>query len=231
MASKNRQNRKIRIDDLLTFEPLNNKQQKTFNDYRYGKHLLLHGIAGTGKSFMALYLALEEVLDASSVFNRLIIVRSIVPTRDIGFLPGTEEEKTAVYEAPYRAICTTLFDNENAYDNLKEQGKVVFTNTSFIRGLNIDNAIVIVDETQNLSFHELDSVITRMGNNTRTMFCGDYRQSDLHKNTEKQGIRDFMKILHNMPYFSCIEFEAEDIVRSTFVKDYIIAKYELGFND
>lgn len=231
MASKNRQNKKIRIDDLLTFEPLNKKQQKTFNDYRYGKHLLLHGIAGTGKSFMAMYLALEEVLDASSIYDRLIIVRSIVPTRDIGFLPGTEEEKTAVYEAPYRSICSTLFDNEQAYDSLKEQGKIVFTNTSFIRGLNIDKAIVIVDETQNLSFHELDSVITRMGNDTRTMFCGDYRQSDLQKQQEKRGIKDFMKILYEMSYFSCIEFEAEDIVRSTFVKDYIIAKYELGLND
>lgn len=230
MASKNRQNRKIRIDDLLTFDPLTSNQKVAFNNYRIGKHLLLHGIAGTGKTFMSLYLALEEVLDASSRFDKVIIVRSIVPTRDIGFLPGTEEEKTAVYEAPYRAACETLFDNAHAYDNLKEQGKIIFTNTSFIRGLNIDNAIVITDEIQNLSFHELDSVITRMGKNTRTLFCGDYRQTDLHKQSDKQGVKDFMKVLEQMLDFECIEFYAEDIVRSEFVKEYIIAKYELGLN-
>lgn len=231
MASKNRQNRKIRIDDLLTFDPLTGQQTKTFREYRDGKHLVLHGIAGTGKTFSSLYLALEEVLDASSRYDRVIIVRSIVPTRDIGFLPGTEEEKTAVYEAPYRAICSTLFDNPLSYDSLKEQGRIVFTNTSFIRGLNINNAIVIVDELQNLSFHELDSVITRMGDNARIIFAGDYRQTDLHKHQDKQGVKQFMEILNTMDEVECIEFYADDIVRSSFVKDYIIAKYELGYND
>lgn len=237
MASKHKKNnnnnniKRISLNDLITIEPLTEKQKFTFDSYKLEKHLILHGIAGTGKTFLSMYLTLEEVLDASSVYDKLIIVRSIVPTRDIGFLPGTEEEKTAVYEGPYQGAATKLFENNNAYKELKAQGKIVFTNTSFIRGINIDNAIVIVDEMQNLTFHELDSVITRFGENAKFIYSGDYRQTDLHKSTDKKGILQFMEIMKQVPNVEPIEFGIEDIVRSTLVKNYIIAKYKLGYND
>jgi phosphate starvation-inducible protein PhoH len=220
--------KKVRIDDLLTFSPITPNQEKTFKAYKEGNHLLLHGIAGTGKTFMSLYLALEEVLDAGTVFDDVFIVRSAVTTRDIGFLPGDEQEKVSIYEAPYRAICRELFGMKDAYDSLKQQNNVKFMSTSFIRGITINNAVLIVDECQNLNFHELDSIITRIGENSKIMFCGDATQSDLVKASEKTGIADFMRVLRTMPSMDIIEFGVEDIVRSGLCKEYLVAKMDLN---
>jgi phosphate starvation-inducible protein PhoH len=222
--------KKVRIDDLLTFSPITETQEKTFQAYNENKHLLLHGIAGTGKTFMSLYLALEEVLDPSTVYDDVFIVRSVVSTRDIGFLPGDEQEKVSIYEAPYRSICRELFGMKDAYDALKQQNNIKFMSTSFIRGITINNAVVIVDECQNLNFHELDSIITRVGKNSKIIFCGDYTQTDLTRENDKRGILNFMKILKSIDEFETIEFNIDDIVRSDFLKSYIIAKYKLGFD-
>ncbi len=221
--------KRVRIDDLLTFSPITNNQEKTFKAYRNGNHLLLHGLAGTGKTFMSLYLALEETLDPSTVYDDVFIVRSAVTTRDIGFLPGDEQEKVSTYEAPYRSICGELFGRKDAYNSLKEQGNVKFMSTSFIRGITINNAVVIVDECQNLNFHELDSIITRIGKNSKVIFSGDYTQTDLTKENDKNGVQKFMKILNEIDSFTTVEFQIEDIVRSDFLKDYIIKKYKLGY--
>jgi predicted ribonuclease YlaK len=220
--------RTVRIDDLGTFDALTDNQQITFDEYAKDKSLLLHGVAGTGKTFLGILLGLEEVLDPSYDYSQLCIVRSVVPTRDIGFLKGTDEEKIAIYELPYRLICKELFSSETAYDALKQQGNVQFISTSFIRGLTFDNAIILVDEMQNLNFHELDSIITRPGKNSKVILCGDYTQTDLAKHSDKEGIKTFMKILNRMNEFSTVEFGVDDIVRSDFVKSYIIAKLELG---
>lgn len=221
--------KKVRIDDLLTFQPITENQQKTYDAYKKDKHLLLHGIAGTGKTFLSLYLSLEEVLDPSTVYDDVFIVRSVVSTRDIGFLPGDEQEKVSIYEAPYRSICRELFGIKDSYDALKQQNNVKFMSTSFIRGITINNAVVIVDECQNLNFHELDSIITRIGKNSKIIFCGDYTQTDLTRDNDKRGIINFMKILKSIPEFETVEFGIDDIVRSDFLKSYIIAKYKFGY--
>ena len=153
----------------------------------------------------------------------------MVSTRDIGFLPGDEQEKVSIYEAPYRSICRELFGIKDSYDSLKQQNNVKFMSTSFIRGITINNAVIIVDECQNLNFHELDSIITRLGKNSKIIFCGDYTQSDLTKESDKTGIINFMKILKELPEFTTVEFGINDIVRSDFLKSYIIAKYTLGY--
>lgn len=221
--------KKVRIDDLLTFSPITDNQQKTYDAYKKDKHLLLHGIAGTGKTFLSLYLALEEVLDPSTVYDDVFVVRSVVSTRDIGFLPGDEQDKVSLYEAPYRSICSELFNYKESYDALKQQGNVKFMSTSFIRGITLNNAVVIVDECQNLNFHELDSIITRIGKNSKIIFCGDYTQTDLTRDSDKRGIVNFMQIISSIPEFETIEFEIDDIVRSDFLKSYIIAKYKFGY--
>ncbi len=221
--------KRVRIDDLLTFQPITENQTLTYDAYKNDKHLLLHGIAGTGKTFLSLYLALEDVLDPSTVYDDVFIVRSVVSTRDIGFLPGDEQEKVSIYEAPYRSICRELFGIKDSYDSLKQQNNVKFMSTSFIRGITINNAVIIVDECQNLNFHELDSIITRLGKNSKIIFCGDYTQSDLTKESDKTGIINFMKILKELPEFTTVEFGINDIVRSDFLKSYIIAKYTLGY--
>lgn len=223
--------RRIRIDDLESISALTQKQRDTMNSYRNNKNLLLHGIAGTGKTYLALGLAFEEVLDPSTDYNSVVIVRSTVPTRDMGFLKGDDKEKIAVYEAPYTALCRELFGINNAYDCLKAQGAVQFISTAFIRGLTLNDCIVIVDEVQNLSFHELDSILTRIGKNSKIIFCGDYTQSDFIKTNERNGCLDFMKILKQMNHFDFIEFGIEDIVRGPLVKEYIIAKYKLGLHN
>lgn len=222
---------KIKIDHLKTFEPLTNNQRKFFDAYRQGDYFIaLHGVAGTGKTFIAMYKALEEVLDRSNPFNKIIIVRSAVQSREIGHLPGDVGEKLEIYQQPYRQICHTLFDRRDAYDRLEEQGYVSFISTSFIRGMSFDDAIIIVDEMQNMNFEEIDTVMTRVGYRSKIIWCGDYRQTDLRKNNDKSGILKFFDIAYHMKAFTKIEFTVDDIVRSSLVKDYILAKlkYEDG---
>lgn len=213
--------------ELRSIKPLTANQQATFDAYRQGYNLMLHGYAGTGKTFCALYLALDEILTGRSERDKIILIRSVVPSRDMGFLPGSIKDKIAVYEEPYKEICDDLFGRGDGYGILKMKKIIEFTTTSFLRGITFNNAIVIVDETNNMMMSELDTVMTRMGNNSRVVFCGDYRQTDLIKPHEKTGINQFMAITHRISSFHHVEFQREDIVRSSLVKDYIIQKAEL----
>ena len=223
------------LEYLVDIDPLTENQKKFFDSYAEGKHLVAYGCAGTGKTFITLYNALCEVLDEKTLYERIYLVRSLVPTREIGFLPGTHEDKADIYQIPYKNMVKYMFqmpsdaDFEMLYGNLKSQETIKFWSTSFIRGTTLDNAIIIVDEFANLNFHELDSIITRVGENSKIMFCGDATQSDLVKTNERNGIVDFMTVLRKMPSFDIIEFGVQDIVRSGLVKEYIIAKLESGF--
>jgi hypothetical protein len=208
-------------------QPLTCNQTKTFEAFSKDKNLLLHGSAGTGKSFISLYLSLLEVMEGHGDLHKVVILRSVVPTRDMGFLPGSAKEKAKVYEAPYSSICNELFGRGDSYEILKTKGVVEFQTTSFVRGTTFSDCIVVVDEMQNMTYQELDSVITRIGENCRVIFSGDFKQSDLLRDAERNGLMNFMKILKRMNMFDCIEFTKEDIVRSKLVKSYIIAKEEL----
>ena len=235
--SRKQMKRKKPIDKsyMTEVKPLTDNQKTAFAQYSEGKNLLLHGAAGTGKTFIMLYLALQEVLDENTPYDKIYIVRSLVPTREIGFLPGDHEDKSALYQIPYKNMVRYMFsmpdDNsfEMLYDNLRAQETISFWSTSFIRGVTLDNAIVLVDEFSNLNFHELDSMITRIGEDSKVMFCGDITQSDLTRENDKSGINDFIRILEEMKEFACIEFDINDIVRSGLVKSYLLSKYNLGF--
>ena len=222
---------KLRLDDMKTFQPLTENQNKFFQAYKQGDYFIaLHGVAGTGKTFSALYKAIEEVLDKSNNFEKIIVVRSAVQSREIGHLPGSVDEKMEIYQQPYRQICETLFGRRDAWDRLEEQGHIEFISTSFIRGMSFDNAIIIVDEMQNMTFEEIDTVMTRVGNQSKIIWCGDYRQTDLNKKkNDVSGLLKFFDIAYHMGAFTRIEFTPDDIVRSSLVKDYILAK--LKFED
>ena len=219
---------------LLDIEPITDNQKKLFDSYAEGKHLVAYGTAGTGKTVISLYNALADVLDETTPYERIYLVRSLVSTREIGFLPGDHEDKADIYQIPYKNMVKYMFqmptdaDFEMLYGNLKAQETIKFWSTSFIRGTTLDNAIVIVDEFQNLNFHELDSIITRIGENSRIIFSGDASQSDLVKTNDRNGIHDFLNILRKMPSFDIIEYGIDDIVRSGLVKEYIISKLEVG---
>lgn len=221
---------KLKIDDLKVFEALTDNQQLFFDEYKLEQNLafILHGCAGTGKSFLSLYKALETVMDRGNPYDGVVIVRSNVAGRDMGHLPGTEEEKMSVYETPYISICNDLFGRSDAYDRLKESGVITFMSSSFIRGITLDNKIVVVDEAQNYNFEELYTIATRVGTRTRIIFSGDFRQTDLRKRGDPSGLVKFMEIMKNVSYTSLIEYTVDDIVRSDFVKQLIIAamKYE-----
>ena len=224
----------IRIDNMLPVKPITENQKKAFDAYKKGKNLFLYGAAGTGKTFISLYNALQEVLRNDTPYDTVYIVRSAVPTREIGFLPGDEEDKTALFQVPYQNMVKFMFEMPNEvafaglYDRLKNQGSLMFLTTSFLRGITLDNAIIIVDECQNLNFHELDSITTRVGQDSKIIFCGDFMQTDLQKQYEKEGMMKFMQILEQMDAFENIEFNIGDIVRSGFVKEYIINKIKMG---
>ena len=234
-AKQMRRKKPINMDHLKVIEPLTNNQERVFKSYAEGKHLVLHGCAGTGKTFISLYLALKDVLEPSSPYEKVYMVRSLVPTREIGFLPGDHEDKSNLYQIPYKNMVKYMFQMPDdaafdmLYDNLRAQETVSFWSTSFIRGTTLDDCIVIVDEFSNLNFHELDSIITRIGQNSKIIFSGDYTQSDLVKSNEKNGVLDFMRILNTMPSFDCVEFGIEDIVRSGLVREYLVSKINLGF--
>jgi phosphate starvation-inducible PhoH-like protein len=214
----------LKIDHLITVEPMTTSQEVVFTAWDEGNHLVMTGAAGSGKTFSALYLALEDTLDTSEPQHQIILCRSAVPTREIGYLPGTLDEKLDAYTAPYRQICSHLFDDDGAYDKLTKQGLIKFVSTSHLRGTTFDDAIIIIDEMQNLTFHELDSIITRVGNNCRVVFCGDYYQTDFVKTTDRAGMHSFMEIIEHMNRFTIVEFTWADIVRSDFVRDYIMTK-------
>ncbi len=233
-AKQMRRKKPINTDLMVEIDPLTTNQDMFFTQYGEGKHIFAYGCAGTGKTFIALYNALRDVLDPETPYEKVYIVRSLVATREIGFLPGDHADKSDIYQIPYRKMVKYMFkmssdaEFEMLYANLKNQGTLDFWSTSFLRGVTFDDAIIIVDECQNLNYHELDSIITRAGENTRIMFCGDGVQSDLTKTTERNGITDFQRILSKMESFSLIEFTIEDIVRSGLVKEYILAKNAIG---
>tara|TARA_B100000575_G_scaffold151783_1_gene121109 strand:+ start:458 stop:1210 length:753 start_codon:yes stop_codon:yes gene_type:complete len=233
-AKQMKRKKPINTDMMREIDPLTQNQQSLFNAYAENKHLVAYGCAGTGKTFITLYNALRDVLDPNTPYDKVYIVRSLVATREIGFLPGDHEDKSSLYQIPYKHMVKYMFemrteaDFQMLYGNLKTQGTIDFWSTSFIRGTTFDKAIIIVDEFQNLNYHELDSIMTRVGEDTKIMFCGDATQTDLLKQNERNGIHDFMRVLRLMSSVDIIEFGVEDIVRSGLVKEYILAKMELN---
>ena len=230
----NKKNKEININNLVSIKPITDNQKIVFSSWKKDKHQFLFGAAGTGKTFISMYLALQSVMDLKTKHDKGVIVRSLIPTREIGFLPGDEEDKAALYQVPYQNMVQFMFEQpnqqafNNLYDRLKGQGSLYFLSTSFLRGLTFDNTIVIVDECQNLNFHELDTIITRIGQDSKIIFCGDFDQSDLIKTNEKNGLFNFVKILEEMEEFNCTEFTIGDIVRSGFIRSYLINKIKLG---
>jgi len=235
MTAKQMKRRKpINSEFLLEIDPLTDNQSKLYDSFDDDKNIVAYGAAGTGKTFITFYNALRDVLDENTPYEKIYIVRSLVATREIGFLPGTHEDKADIYQIPYKNMVKYMFqmatdaDFEMLYGNLKTQGTVSFWSTSFLRGTTLDKAIIIVDEFQNLNFHELDSIITRVGEDTKIIFCGDATQTDLLKQNERNGIIDFMRVLRLMPSVELIEFGVDDIVRSGLCKEYLVAKMELN---
>jgi len=216
--------------DLKDIYPITDNQVKTFDAYDEGKNLFLHGCAGTGKTFVSIYLALNEIMNERSPRKKLVIIRNTQSSKDQGFLPGNVKEKGEVFEAAYRAICCELFHRDDAYEILKQKGIIEFHTTSYLRGTTIDNAIILVDEVQNQRYVELRTVLTRTGDHSRVILCGDTKQDDLSSTryNEVSGLKDMMKVFERMGYMSTVQFGVDDIVRSGFVKSFIIAEYELG---
>ena len=218
----------VKQDELYEYEPLTDNQKIAFDSWDDGDNLALVGTAGTGKTFLAMYLAMETVTDKQTAQEKITIFRSVVPTREMGYLPGTVEEKKEVFETPYKAIVEEVLGGDQPYKRMVRCNQLEFITTSFIRGITIDNSVVIVDEMQNLNFHELDSVMTRIGNNCRVIFAGDYLQSDFKEGGEKDGVIKFMRIVDQLKDFTTVQFGWDDIVRSDFLRDYIMTKEMLG---
>ncbi|MDA1317475.1 MAG: PhoH family protein [bacterium] len=218
----------VKFEELELVTPITENQKKIFETWNEGYNLVLAGSAGTGKTYLAMYLALKEMLLNPDIYRKVMVIRSMVPTRDAGHLPGTKGEKEDPYKAPYKNICNELFGYDAAYGRLVTTNRFEFETTSYIRGNTFDQTIIIVDEMQNLNFHELDSVITRVGKDCKIIFCGDHNQTDFKFNDEKEGIIKFVDIIEQMRFFKVVNFGWHDIIRSDFVRDYIMTKEMLG---
>ena len=223
-AMKSRTYRKMAFNAgmMANIQPITPNQERLFSAWQQGKHMFIYGCAGTGKTFCALYNALKDTLADTPKYDSVYVVRSPVATREI----------------PYKNMVKYMFELGNdgefnaLYEALKNQESIKFWSTSFLRGATLDNSVIIIDEMQNLNFHELDSIITRVGENSRIIFCGDAMQSDLLKDRERNGIHDFMRILESMPDdFEMIEMTVDDIVRSGLVRNYLIAKDACGITN
>jgi len=227
----------ISHDQLVEMKGVTKNQTEVFKQYAEGKNLFLYGPAGTGKTFVILYNAIKQVLDPSTDFNCIYIVRSLMPTRSLAFMPGDEQDKSSLYQVPYDNMLRLMFKLSSEeqfdmmYEELKKQENVAFLSTSFLRGITLDNAIILVDECQNLNFHELDTIMTRVGQESKIMFSGDFDQTDLRDDAEKAGLGQFIKIINEMKEFYSCEFDIGDIVRSGLVRSYIIQKYNTGLGD
>lgn len=220
------------VRDMTQIRPLNQAQEEVFHLWNDPNKLalVLTNQAGCGKTMLAMYLALREVLDPDSPYEKVIIIRSAVQGREIGFLPGTETEKSAVYEAPYASICDELFPWKKSYENLKDNGKIEFHTSSFMRGVTFRDAIVIVDEMQNMNYEELSTAITRISDSSRIFYCGDLNQNDLHrKKNDQSGLPDFIRILESMDEVGIVKFQLSDIVRGGLVKSFLTAAHKLGY--
>ena len=224
-------------DQLVEMKGVTKNQLEVFKQYEAGKNLFLYGPAGTGKTFVILYNAIKEVLDPKTNFKCIYIVRSLMPTRNLAFMPGDAQDKSSLYQVPYDNMLRFMFklsapeQFDMLYEELKKQGNVEFLSTSFLRGITLDNAIILVDECHNLNFHELDTIMTRVGQDSKIMFSGDFDQTDLREDEEKAGLGQFIKIISEMKEFFSCEFDIGDIVRSGLVRSYIIQKYNTGLGD
>lgn len=232
--TKTKRNRQEKETDYLLntkfgmkqIQPITDNQERLFDSYEEGKNILAVGSAGTGKTYISLYLALKDVM-AKNNYNQIIIIRSSVQSREQGHMPGDAKEKASHFEGPFIDIVNNLFGRGDGYQIMKQKGMIKFMTTSFARGLTLDNSLIIADEVQNMNFKELDTIATRVGENSRIIFCGDTKQDDLTDSRNKNdvsGLRDFIKVSKHMNSFDMIEFGVEDIVRSGFVKEYLIAK-------
>lgn len=230
LKPKNKSKKSNRVSalhfELKSIYPMTENQQKIFDFYDAGKNLVAYGSAGSGKSFLSLYLGLREMLNEGT-FNKIVILRSAVATRDLGFLPGTEREKISVYEAPYRSIINELFGRDDAYDIMKQKDLIEFESTSFLRGLTYSNCLIFVDEMENMTFSELNTIFTRIGEGTKIIFAGDIRQCDLNERKESSGMQDFLRIIRELEEFGLVEFTMDDCVRSGLVKNYLMVKERL----
>ncbi len=214
---------------MRKIQPLTPTQGDLFESYQQGYNVAAIGTAGTGKTMCAMYLALNDVLQKGE-YEKVVVIRSAVQTREQGFMPGSKAQKEAVFEAPYTDITNDLFGRGDAYQILKSKGMLEFMTSSFVRGLTFDNSIIIVDECQSMTYHELDTIITRVGESSKIIFCGDTQQDDLKTSRNRadvSGLADFLRVIKSIDMFDVIEFGFEDIVRSGLVKQYIIAKEQL----
>jgi phosphate starvation-inducible protein PhoH len=215
---------------MRNIDPITQTQENLFDSYDDGYNIAAIGTAGTGKTMCAMYLALSDVMECPE-FERVIIVRSAVQTREQGFMPGSKAQKEAVYTQPYVDIVNDLFQRGDAWEILKTKRMIEFMSSSFVRGLTFDNAIIVVDECQSMTYHELDSIITRVGESSKIIFCGDTKQDDLQQSRNRadiSGLGEFINVLRRIPSFDVVKFNVEDIVRSGLVKEYILAKEKIN---
>lgn len=217
--------------DLIKYQPITKTQEKLFETFEEfpNKSMFLYGSPGTGKTFLATYLALQQILDNTTGFDKILYIRNPVQTgENIGFTPGTPEEKISLYEQPYASIFEEMFGWENSWQNCKKLGIVEFCIPNFLRGTTFKNTIVIVDECQSMSFHTINTIVTRIGQDSKIILCGDESQNDLignkYKNYEiSSGFNKTLNIVKKITqHFSIIEFKTNDVIRSELVKDWII---------
>lgn len=222
-------NKKDIIGKIIKKKPkekfLTENQRKYYEILKHNQITICTGPAGVGKSYVAMNAALNLLYDSDNQYEKIIIVRPAVEAEEkLGSLPGNVEEKLDPYIFPSYYLMNKII-GKDAREKLKELEFVEVFALAYMRGMNIDNSILIFEEAQNSTPNQMKLLLTRIGYNSKFFISGDLEQTDRYKDKKQTGLWDAIQKLKNVGEIGIFEFNGDDVVRNPLISK-ILNRYE-----
>ena len=204
---------------------LSESQRKYYDILKNNQITICSGPAGVGKSYISMKTAIDLLADPSTPYEKIIIVRPAVEAEEkLGALPGNVEEKLDPYIFPSYYLMNKIIGKE-AREKLKDIEVIEVFALAYMRGMNIDNSILIFEEAQNSTPNQMKLLLTRIGFNSKFFISGDLEQTDRYKDKTQSGLWDAIKKFQNLDDVGVFEFGSEDVVRNPLISK-ILKRYE-----